>query len=231
MSKHSLSDSDQDHLRAIYLAGGSDRRVSMGAVATSAGHSPATVTAAAKRLQAVGLIDYRRYEGVKLTAAGLRIALEVVRHHRLIESYLVEHLGYDWHDVHEEADRLEHVISEKLERHIAARVSDPTTDPHGHSIPNESLDAVAELSEPLTAAEPGTRVTVASVSDRDPALLDYVAGIGLVPGREVEVVDRLPFGGPLVVRVGSASHHLGRLVTDSVFVTSARDATDAPARV
>ena len=141
-----LSPSDQDHLRAIYDAGGGEGLAAMGRVAELVGNSPATVTAAAKRLHGMGLVDYRRYRGVQLTEAGTRVALEMVRHHRLIESFLVEFLGYDWNDVHREADRLEHAISEELERRIAARISDPTTDPHGHMIPSERLETPHEVS-------------------------------------------------------------------------------------
>ena len=165
-----LTESDQDHLRAIYDAGGARAQIRMGRVAKVVGNSPATVTVAVKRLHARGLVDYERYKGVRLMPEGERLALEMVRHHRLIERFLVEFLGYDWKDVHEEADRLEHAISEELERRIAARVSDPTTDPHGEPIPTEALEAVDDEASTLTTSPSGQRVTVARVSDRDRAI-------------------------------------------------------------
>ncbi len=205
-------------MRAIYDAGGAERQVSMGAVAHVVKHSPATVTAAAKRLRAMGLIEYERYRGVRLTPPGVRLALEMVRHHRLIESFLVEFLGYDWNAVHEEADRLEHAISEELESRIAARVSDPTIDPHGDPIPGESLQAVRQHARPLSEAEAGVALEVARVSDRDPDILAYLGDIGLVPGTRIRVLERMPFQGPTAVRVGETVHHLGRPVSESVFV-------------
>ncbi len=218
MAGRKLTENDQDHLRAIYDAGGAHRQISMGRVTEVAGNSPATVTVAVKRLHDRGLVTYERYRGVQLTPEGELLALEMVRHHRLIERFLVEFLGYDWNDVHAEADRLEHAISEELERRIAARVSDPTRDPHGDPIPTEALEAVDDQSHRLTTIREGRRVTVTRVSDRDREILAYLTEIGLVPGAELEVTERLPFDGPLKVRVGSATHHLGRSVSDRVFV-------------
>ncbi len=216
-----LTESDQDHLRAIYDAGGARAQIAMGRVAEVAGNSPASVTVAVKRLHARGLVDYVRYKGVRLTPEGERLALEMVRHHRLIERFLVEFLGYDWNDVHEEADRLEHAISEELERRIAARVSDPTTDPHGDPIPTEALEAVDDASVTLTTTAAGQRVTVARVSDRDREILAYLTEIGLVPGVRVHVREHLPFDGPLEICIGDRIHHLGRPVSDRVFVLPA----------
>ena len=221
MAAPKLTESDQDHLRAIYDAGGARAQIAMGRVAEVVGNSPASVTVAVKRLHARGLVDYVRYKGVRLTPDGERLALEMVRHHRLIERFLVEFLGYDWNDVHEEADRLEHAISEELERRIAARVSDPTTDPHGDPIPTEALEAVDDASVTLTTTAAGQRVTVARVSDRDREILAYLTEIGLVPGVQVDVRERLPFDGPLEIRIGDQIHHLGRPVSDRVFVLPA----------
>ena len=135
------------------------------------------MTVALQRLHQKGLVDYLRYQGAQLTDEGERHALEMVRHHRLIERFLVEFLDYDWNDVHEEAHRLEHVISEEMERRIAAKVSDPTTDPHGDSIPNEALDALqADDARQLTSAPDGTSFVVARVRDRDRAVPGVPAG-------------------------------------------------------
>ncbi len=217
-----VSASDQDYLRAIYDAGGRERRVGTGELASQLDFTQGAVTVALQRLHQKGLVDYRRYQGAQLTEDGERHALEMVRHHRLIERFLVEFLDYDWNDVHEEADRLEHVISEEMERRIAAKVSDPTTDPHGDSIPNEALDALqADDARQLTGVADGTDFVVARVRDRDRAVLEYLTEIRLVPGTRARVVRRLPFDGPLVVRIGDAEVALSQTVSDSVFTHEA----------
>ena len=217
-----VSASDQDYLRALYDAGGHERRVGTGELAGQLDITQGAVTVALQRLQQKGLVDYRRYQGAQLTEEGQRHALEMVRHHRLIERFLVEFLDYDWNDVHEEADRLEHVISEEMERRIAAKVSDPTTDPHGDSIPNEALDALqADDACQLTGVADGTDFVVARVRDRDRAVLEYLTQIRLVPGTQASVVRRLPFDGPLVVRIGSAEVAISQTVSDSVFIREA----------
>ena len=189
----------------------------MGKVARQLGHSPAAVTAAAKRLHALGLVDYQRYRGVRLSEDGVRVALEMIRHHRLIELFLVEVLEYDWDDVDEEADRLEHAMSEEFERRIAARVSDPTTD-HGQLIPSETLEAPHDEAQQLSQLAPGAKGVVSWVSDRNREILTYLAEIGLVPGTEIRITEQMPFDGPLVVVVRDQDQHLSRQVTDSVFV-------------
>ncbi|MYD95352.1 MAG: metal-dependent transcriptional regulator [Chloroflexi bacterium] len=219
MSEPRISASDQDYLRAIYDAGGHERRVGTGELARQLQLTQGAVTVALQRLQQKGLVDYQRYQGAQLTDDGERHALEMVRHHRLIERFLVEFLDYDWNDVHEEADRLEHVISEEMERRIAAKVSDPTTDPHGDSIPNEALDALqADNARQLTGVADGTAFVVARVRDRDRAVLEYLTEIQLVPGTQARVVRRLPFDGPLVVRIGGDEVALSQTVSDSVFI-------------
>lgn len=222
MSEPRISASEQDYLRAIYDAGGHERRVGTGELAGQLKLTQGAVTVALQRLQQKGLVDYQRYRGARLTDPGQRQALEMVRHHRLIERFLVEFLDYDWNEVHEEADRLEHVISEEMERRIAAKVSDPTTDPHGDSIPNEALDALqADNARQLTGAADGTDFVVARVRDRDRAVLEYLTEIQLVPGAQGSVVRRLPFDGPLVVRIGSDEVALSQTVSDSVFIRDA----------
>lgn len=222
MSEPRISASDQDYLRAIYDAGGHERRVGTGELAGQLKLTQGAVTVALQRLQQKGLVDYQRYQGAQLTEEGERHALEMVRHHRLIERFLVEFLDYDWNDVHEEADRLEHVISEEMERRIAAKVSDPTTDPHGDSIPNEALDALqADDARQLTGVADGTDFVVARVRDRDRAVLEYLTEIQLVPGTQARAVRRLPFDGPLVVRIGCDEVALSQTVSDSVFIRDA----------
>ena len=222
MSDQRISASDQDYLRAIYDAGGHERRVGTGEIAGELKLTQGAVTVALQRLHQKGLVDYVRYQGARLTAEGERHALEMVRHHRLIERFLVEFLDYDWNEVHEEAHRLEHVISEEMERRIAAKVSDPTTDPHGDSIPNEALDALqADDARQLTSAPDGTEFVVARVRDRDRAVLEYLQEIQLVPGALGTVVRRLPFEGPLLIRIGADEVPISQTVSDSVFVRDA----------
>lgn len=212
------SEADQDQLREIYLAGGDKARVRMGRLSNILSCPPASVTAAIKRLDEAGFVDYEPYHGAKLTRPGTEAAVELVRHHRLIERFLVQILGYDWDDVHEEADRLEHVISEKLEGKIADILSNPTADPHGEPIPGADLRAIDDESYSLLEAELGVELTVIRVHDRDSELLKYLADIGLVPGRSVTVVEQLPFQGPLMISVSGQSLPVGRPVAEAVFV-------------
>jgi DtxR family Mn-dependent transcriptional regulator len=213
------SQADQDQLREIYLAGGVAARVRMGHLAEALDRPPASVTAAIKRLHEGGYVDYQPYHGAQLTDSGAEAAVELVRHHRLIERFLVEILGYEWDDVHEEADRLEHSFSEKLEYHIAEVLSNPTSDPHGDSIPSADLQAVTDESRALAGVDVGAWVQVVRVRDRDPEMLGYLAEIGLVPGTRLVLVERLPFGGPLVVEYGGRTQPIGIPVAEAVFVT------------
>lgn len=165
------------------------------------------------------LVDYVRYRGVRLTPAGEKIALEVIRHHRLIESYLSEALDYPWDEVHHEADRLEHVISEALEERIAEKLGHPELDPHGQPIPTRE-GAVSRRGEVrLSELEPGNVAIVCRVSDRDPDLLRYLDKVGIGLSTRLEVTDRAPFEGPLYIRLqDQVTQALGRKVTDQVFV-------------
>ncbi|MDQ4064650.1 MAG: metal-dependent transcriptional regulator, partial [Actinomycetota bacterium] len=175
-----------------------------------------------KRLAEAGLVQHAPYRGVRLTEPGRRIALEVVRHHRLLETYLVEALGVPWDEVHAEAEVLEHVLSETLEERIAARLGDPAVDPHGHPIPSKDLDAPPPPARTLWACEIGERVTVERVSDESPEALRYLASIGIAPGAEIEVTDRGPVEGPLFVAVvaeeSSTDHAFSKELSEAVWV-------------
>jgi DtxR family Mn-dependent transcriptional regulator len=167
------------------------------------------------------LVNYERSRGATLTPAGRKIALEVIRHHRLIELYLAEALGYGWDEVDAEAERLEHVISEEFEDRISAILGDPTRDPHGNPIPGKDGSVAPACRTPLSDIDAGRTVRVARVRDDNPALLRYLAELGLVLDATVTVAGRAPFDGPLHVRVGAATeaaHALGRQVTDQVYV-------------
>jgi DtxR family Mn-dependent transcriptional regulator len=154
-------------------------------------------------------VRHKRYRGVVLTRDGERVALEVIRHHRLLEAFLAERLGMPWDRVHDEAEVLEHYISEEFERRIAATLGDPDLDPHGDPIPSAELDLAADRTVPLAELEPGLGATFARVSDSDPAMLRYLAGLGIRPGAEITVIGAEPFGGPLRVEVEGAEHALG----------------------
>jgi DtxR family Mn-dependent transcriptional regulator len=162
-----------------------------------------------KRLGELGLVEHQPYHGVSLTEDGRRVALEVMRHHRLLELYLVETLGVPWDRVHQEAEVLEHVLSEELEELIAAKLGDPTHDPHGDPIPTRELTIEEGTTQSLQSLEPGTRGRFARVSDSDPEMLRFLAERGIAPGDYLEVLDKQPFDGPLFVRFGDRVHVLG----------------------
>lgn len=217
-SRDRISPAIEDYLKAIYTLARQHQQVSTSLLAEHLGFRPASVTGMLKTLADLKLVSYTPYHGVELTAAGERIALEVVRHHRLIELYLVEALGYSWDEVHDEAEELEHVISEKLEARIAARLGHPEFDPHGDPIPTLEgalpVGADARLAE-LTVGEHGT---IARVGDQHPDRLRYLADLGLVPGAWLEVVASAPFDGPISVRIGDAVHPLDRRIARQIFI-------------
>jgi DtxR family transcriptional regulator, Mn-dependent transcriptional regulator len=209
----------EDYAKAIYALGRrGDGTVSTNALADRLGVTPASVSAMVKRLADRGLAEHVPYRGVELTAEGRRVALEVLRHHRLLELYLAEHLGVPWDRVHEEAEALEHVLSEYLEARIAAKLGDPTHDPHGDPIPDAGLNIDEGETRALSACDPGARGTFSRVSDTDPEMLRYLDARGVRLGDELEVVDRQPFGGPLTVRVGDREHTLGGRLADAMRV-------------
>jgi DtxR family Mn-dependent transcriptional regulator len=200
----------EDYSKAIYaLEERTAQPVSTNALAERMGVTPASASGMAKRLCELGLVTHVRYRGVTLTEAGRRVALEVIRHHRLLELYLVETLGVPWDRVHQEADVLEHVLSEELEEAIAAKLGDPTHDPHGDPIPTRDLTIDEMRTEPLDALSAGARGRLVRVSDSDPEMLRYLSERGIAPGDDLEVLERQPFGGPLFVRFGAQVHALG----------------------
>jgi DtxR family transcriptional regulator, Mn-dependent transcriptional regulator len=200
----------EDYTKAIYALQerGSDA-VSTNAIADRLGVTAASASGMVKRLGELGLVVHEPYHGVSLTESGRNVALEVMRHHRLLELYLVQSLGVPWDRVHEEAEVLEHVLSEQLEELIARQLGDPTRDPHGDPIPTRELQIEERSTQSLEALQAGTRGTFARVSDSDPEMLRYLADKGIAPGDELEVIERQPFGGPLFVRFGDQVHPLG----------------------
>jgi DtxR family Mn-dependent transcriptional regulator len=200
----------QDYAKAIYSLGRrSDEPVSTSALADRLDVSPASASAMVKRLATLGLVAHEPYRGVELTPAGRRVALEVIRHHRLLELYLAEALGMSWDRVHQEAEVLEHAISPELSELIARKLGNPTHDPHGDPIPTPDGQIEEHPTRALADLEPGERGTFARVSDADPEMLRYLSGHGIAPGATLELVRREPFDGPLTVRTGRREHALG----------------------
>ena len=191
-----LSDVMEDYLKAIYhLQQGRDERIRTKEIAEELDVTSPTVTSMVENLAERGLLDRKKYAGVRLTPEGVTVALEVIRHHRLLEVYLTEHLDYDWAEVHEEADRLEHHISENFERRLADALDDPDVDPHGSPIPGADLEPPEmTIGESLTSFEEGDTVVVEQVVDEDPAVLSYLADHGLEPTVELVILEVAPFG-------------------------------------
>jgi DtxR family Mn-dependent transcriptional regulator len=205
-----LSEAIENYAKAIYaLARRGDGTVTTNALAERVGVSAGSVSSMVKKLAERGLVEHEPYRAVQLTAEGRRVALSVLRHHRLLELYLAEHLGVPWDRVHEEAEALEHVISEDLAARIAAKLGHPTHDPHGDPIPDAALVIDEGHTRSLAEMDIGERGRFVRVSDTDPEMLRYLDGRGIALGDELEVVAREPFDGPLTVRFGSEDHVFG----------------------
>jgi DtxR family Mn-dependent transcriptional regulator len=209
----------EDYAKAIYALELRDgEAVSTNALADRLGVTAASASGMVKRLGELGLVEHQPYRGVSLTEDGRRVALEVMRHHRLLELYLVKTLGVPWDRVHQEAEVLEHVLSEELEELIASKLGDPTHDPHGDPIPTRELTIEEGVTQSLQALEAGACGTFTRVSDSDPEMLRFLAERGIAPGDELEVVDKQPFDGPLFVRFGDNVHVLGGALAQAMRV-------------
>src|SRR5919108_4032602 len=195
MSKPDLSIAIQDYLKEVYKLQSSGERPTTTAIAKRMGVAPSSATSMLKKLAALGLVRHAPYRGVELSGAGTKIALEVIRHHRLLEQYLAETLGLGIDAVHAEADRLEHVLSEELEARIDEKLGYPTHDPHGDPIPDAGLNVERSRLRALDALELGEEATVERVPDGDAALLRYLTRLRLVPGRQVTMRRSEPFDG------------------------------------
>jgi DtxR family Mn-dependent transcriptional regulator len=204
------SEAIENYAKAIYALEERDgEAVTTNALAERLHVTPASASSMVKKLDELGLVTHVPYKGVKLTDSGRRVALEVLRHHRLLELYLAESLGVPWDRVHDEAEVLEHVLSEELEELIAAKLGNPTRDPHGDPIPTATLEIEESVTQSLGELEPGARGLFVRVSDSDPSMLRYLAELGITPGDRFEVVERQPFGGPLFARFGGRVQALG----------------------
>ena len=213
-----LSPPMEDYLKAIYMIHERDAAVTTTAIATALSVTPASVTGMIKKLAELKLVRHTPYQGVELTKAGEKVALEIVRHHRLLELFLIEALGYSWDEVHAEADVLEHVISEEFEERVAARLGYPVVDPHGDPIPAKDGTLIVIAEQSLLQLGVGCSATVTRVSDRNSAVLRYAGELGLRPGVRVTLIASEPFGGSLRVKVGKAECSIGRELAAQVFV-------------
>lgn len=216
-----MSSAAEDYLKALLLEGADVDLVSTTAVAHRMSVSPASATNMLKRLAGLGLITHVPYRGASLTDSGRQVALEVIRHHRLLETYLAQALGVPWDEVHAEAEVLEHVLSERLEERISSLLGDPRFDPHGHPIPAKDLSMPSASERSLWTVRPGEKIAVERVSDTVSEALRYLAQVGIRPGALVEVVERGPLNGPLYVRVGddaSEPHAMSRELAEAVWV-------------
>jgi len=219
----------EDYIKAMYvLENEAGERVATSALADYLDVTPPTVSSMLTKLEERGLIDREQYKGATLTEEGELVALEILRHHRLLEAFLTEHLDYDWADVHDEADRLEHHISDELSERIAEALDNPGVDPHGDPIPGADLEPVEDDTTPLSAHEMGDRVVVARVRDRDEGELAYLAEAGIEPGVALDLVDVTPIG-VYVVAHADGERHLPANVAETIRVRAAEGGEREPA--
>ena len=218
--QQTLTISIQDYLKNIYELTENGDSASTTALAKKLNISAPSVTGMVQKLASAkpALVEYQKHQGVTLTTEGRKAALEVIRHHRLLEAWLVQTLGYSWDEVHEEAERLEHVISENFEQRIAAAMGHPMRDPHGEPIPTPDLKMPLDDSMPLSSLRPDQSATIQRIKAPDRDLLRYLEGLGLVPGAQIEVKDYSPFDHNLTIKIGRKSFVLGLSITSKIFV-------------
>ena len=216
----SLTISIQDYLKHIYELTESGEVASTTALAKKLNVSAPSVTGMIQKLASSkpALVEYQKHRGVTLTKEGMKAALEVIRHHRLLEAWLVQTLGYSWAEVHEEAERLEHVISEDFERRIAAAMGHPLRDPHGELIPTADLKMPLDDSTPLSALRPNQAGTIQCVKAADDELLRHLESLGITPGASIEVKEYSSYDHNLTIRVGKKTSVLGLNITSKIFV-------------
>lgn len=209
----------EDYLKIIYRLAEQESPVSTSRLAEARQVKPGSATSMLQRLARLGLVNYKKHDGVTLTEAGREIALEVIRHHRLIELYLMEKLGFTWDEVHEQAELLEHVISEKLEERIAAALNYPTVDPHGDPIPSKEGALSAAPGVSLDSLRTGDRGVVLRIpDDGNSDLLRYLGELGLLPGEHFVLTARAPFEGPLTLEVDGRERIIGQKAAAAVLV-------------
>jgi DtxR family Mn-dependent transcriptional regulator len=214
----SLSQSVEDYLKAIYLLEIENESATTNNIAESLSVSSASVTNMFKKLAKLKLINHKSYRGAELTPAGEKIALEVIRHHRLLELYLKEMMGYSWDEVHDEAEKLEHHISEQFEDKIAELLNNPTHDPHGDPIPSKEGVVPQMASLAITDAEENTSYIIGRVRDQDPELLRFLEKSGIIPGVKVTILEKTPFDGPVKIKLEDKETTIGNSVAKDVFL-------------
>lgn len=221
MTDEGLSRSVEDYLKAVYALTERGAPASTSALAAALDVQPSSVSGMMKRLAEAGYVRHRRYRGVQLTETGRTTALSVIRRHRILETYLVERLGYAWEDVHDEAERLEHAASDELIERMAGALENPSHDPHGAPIPSASGDIEVIDHGVLADASAGDRVEIRAVTDEDADRLRYLDELGLKPGVRLTVQEAAPFDGPLSVRLEGAETPLivGRDIARRIFVS------------
>ena len=216
--RKNLSPAHEDYVKAIYMLHARGVEVTNSALAHHLNVTPASATNMVRKLSELGLVTYEPYQTIELTAAGEIVALEVLRHHRLLELYLHEKLKLPWEQVHAEAERLEHVISEALEDAIAAALGNPTVDPHGDPIPSKDGTVETTIGAPLSIAEINHPYTVVRVLLQEPERLIYLGSMGLYPNAQVIVRKRAPFAGPLLIEVESEHYALAHDLAEYIIV-------------
>lgn len=218
-----LTQAAEDYLKSIYKLQEKGGKVSTGILAEYLDVKPASVTGMIKKLKTMNLVKHERYQGVTLTDAGMVIALEIIRHHRLLELYLFKALGVPWDGVHEEAEKLEHVISEDVEARMDAFLGYPTEDPHGSPIPDKNGVVLKTYSVPMTDLISGQSCVVAEVSDSDSALLRHLGSFNLYPGTAFRVIEVAPFEGPFTIDIAGQQAVIGREVAKQIFVNNVQE--------
>ncbi len=215
-----LTQSIQDYLKNIYELSADGQPASTNELAEKLGIKPASITGMIQRLANTSppLVHYQKHQGVTLTPDGLRAALAVIRRHRLLETYLVESLGYSWDEVHSEAERLEHVISDEFEARIANVLGHPTRDPHGELIPTADLTMPEEKSTPLSSLQAGRTAVIQTIKAAETDLLRYLESLGLVPGARIEIIGLSPFDRNTTIQVGEKAVVIGSNITNKIFV-------------
>lgn len=208
----------EDYLKTIYEIQREKGKVATTELARYLAIAPASATGMIKKLSEMNLVTHQKYQGVKLTKAGEKIALEVIRHHRLIESFLAEALGVPWDKVHQEAERWEHVLSEEMEDRIDELLGFPTIDPHGAPIPKRNGVMGEKATVRLADLQIGQSATIAEVSDLDPELLRYVGKLGIFPETQIKVTGIAPFEGPLEILIDKEPHTIGRKAANYILV-------------
>ncbi len=219
-----LSHAAEDYLKSIYKLQEKEGKVSTGILAEYLDVKPASATGMIKKLKSMNLVRHERYQGVTLTKAGKAIALEIIRHHRLLELYLYKALGVPWDGVHDEAEKLEHVISEEVEARMDEILGYPTEDPHGSPIPDKNGVLPETSSIPMTELQDGQSCVVAEVSDNDSALLRHLGSFNLYPGTAFRVIEVAPFDGPFTIDIAGQQAVIGREVAKNIYVGKVNEA-------